>query len=88
MRIFGEIIKRYHVFHFFYMFLHFIQYIHYGTAMATAVRIRSGLGLYFTPPPLGLELRSSQSLHQVLGTRATRTRNIANGPVQWLISAG
>ena len=32
--------------------LHFIQYIHYDTAMATAVRIRSGLGLYFTPLPL------------------------------------
>ena len=57
--------------------------------MAAAVRIRSGLGLYFTPPPLGLKLMSSQSLHlQVLGTRATRTRNIANVPVQWLISAG
>ena len=25
-----------------------VQYIHYGTAMAAAVRIRSGLGLYGT----------------------------------------
>ena len=74
--------------YFIFTCLHSIQYIHYGTAMATAVRMRSGLGLYFTPPPLGLELRSSQFLHQVLGTRASRTRNIANGPVQWLISAG
>ena len=48
-----------------------VQYIHYGTAMAAAVRIRSGLGLYFTPPPPGLQLRSSQSVHPVLGTHAT-----------------
>ena len=73
--------------YFIFTCLHFIQYIHYDTAMATAVRIRFGHGLYFTPPPLGLELSSSQSLYQVLGTRATRTRNITNGPVQWLISA-
>ena len=68
-----------------------VQYIHYGTAMAAAVRIRSGLGLYFTPPPPGLQLRSSQSVHPVLGTHYPcyyRTRNIANVPVQWLISAG
>ena len=52
--------------------LHFIQYIpvHYDTAMAAAVRIRSGLGLYFTPPPLGLKLMSSQSLHQVVEAAA------------------
>ena len=47
------------------------MFTYYGTSMAAAVRIRSGLGFYFTPPPPGLELRSSQSLHQVLGTRAT-----------------
>ena len=74
--------------YFIFTCLHFIQYIHYGTAVVTAVRIRSGLGLYFTPPPLGLKLRFSQSLHQVIGTHATRTRNITNVLLQWLISAG
>ena len=65
------------------MFTFYTVHIHNA-----AVRIRAGLGLYFTPPPLGLELRSSQFFHEVLGTSATRTRNIANVPVQWLISAG
>ena len=85
--LFSNIKIKGNVFHF-YMVTCYTVHIHYGTAMAAAVRIRSDLGLNFTPPPLGLELRSSQSLHQVLGTRATRTRNIANVPVQWLISAG
>ena len=44
------------VMYFIFTCLHFIQYIHYGTAMAADVRRRSGLDLYFTPPPLGLEL--------------------------------
>ena len=59
------------VMYFIFTCLHFIQYIHYGTAMAADVRRRSGLDLYFTPPPLGLELRCLVPV--LLGPRTSQT---------------